>query len=131
MKRPSIILIVATLLAAALGSVSQANAKPYVANGFVVDGDARYEILGSSSGTCAADKFLVGTNDGLQQVAMLKELPKVEGFVGYGLVNWKCGSNGGYSHTQCPSTVDHLWVSRKLGTFFLVFCLGAPVGVSH
>ena len=58
-------------------------------------------------------------------------MSKVEGFVGYGLVNWKCGSNGGYSHTQCPTTSENLWVSRKLGVFFVLVCLGDPVGIGH
>lgn len=124
-------LIAAVIIAASLGSVVEANAKIYVDGGFVADGDARYEILATSSTTCAADKFVVGTNDGLIQVDKFKDLSKVEGFVGKGLVNWKCGSNGGYSHTQCPATVNNLWVSRKLGTFFVLFCLGTPVGISH
>ena len=124
-------LIVAAIIAASLGSVGEASAKVYVDGGFVADADARYEILATTSTMCAADKFVVGTNDGLVQVDKFKDLSKVEGFVGFGLVNWKCGSNGGYSHTQCPKAADNLWVSRKLGTFFLLFCLGDPVGVGH
>ena len=124
-------LIAAVIIAASFGSVVEASAKVYVDGGFVADGDARYEILNTTSTMCAADKFVVGTDDGLIQVNKFKDLPKVEGFVGKGLVNWKCGSNGGYSHTQCPETVDNLWVSRKLGTFFVLFCLGSPVGIGH
>ena len=124
-------LIIAAIIAASLGSVGEASAKVYVDGGVVADGDARYEILATTSTMCAADKFVVGTNDGLVQVDKFKDLSKVEGFVGFGLVNWKCGSNGGYSHTQCPKAADNLWVSRKLGTFFLLFRLGDPVGVGH
>ena len=131
MKSQKSLIAAAILVAAAFGSVGQASAKPYVDGGFVADSDARYEILATTSSTCAADNFVVGTNDGLLQVDKFKDLPKVEGFVGHGLVNWKCGSNGGYSHTQCPAASDNLWVSRKLGVYFVLFCLGDPVGVSH
>lgn len=131
MKRQKNLIAAVIIVAASLGSVVEASAKIYVDGGFVADGDARYEILATTSTVCAADKFVVGTNDGLVQVDKFKDMSRVEGFVGKGLVNWKCGSNGGFSHTQCPASVDNLWVSRKLGTFFLLFCLGTPVGISH
>ncbi|MGA9603491.1 MAG: hypothetical protein WBQ82_05175 [Methyloceanibacter sp.] len=117
------------MLFAGVGLAGEASAKIYVDNGSLVDGDTRHEILKTSPNTCASDKLEFGTNDGLVQVGKFKEMPKVEGFITH-QINWRCG-NGGYSHTECPLEADKMWVSRKLGTYFVLFCVGNTVGVGH
>jgi hypothetical protein len=58
------------------------------------------------------------------QVDKLKDFGEIHGFISQ-QVNWKCG-NGGYSHKKCPGS-DRMWVSRKLGDFFVLFCLGGKI----
>ena len=113
---------------AGLAFPGQANAKIFVDNGWVVDGDVRHEILTTYSSSCNWDKLEFGTNGGLVQVGKFKEMPEVEGFISQ-QVNWQCG-NGGYSHKKCPGS-DTMWVTRKLGTQFVLFCLGKTVGTGH
>jgi hypothetical protein len=121
--------LAAAMLLAGVGLAGQASAKIYVDNGTLIDGDARHEILRTYSNTCASDKLQFGTNDGLVQVDKFKEMPKVEGFITH-QIDWQCG-NGGYSHATCPIDADKMWVSRKLGTYFVLFCIGNTVGVGH
>ena len=67
MNRKNSLIAAAILVAAGLCSVGQASAKAYIDGGFVADGVERYENLSTTSTTCAADNFVVGTNDGLVQ----------------------------------------------------------------
>ena len=122
-------LLAAAMLFASLGLAGQASAKIFVDNGWVVDGEVKHDILTTYSSNCASDKLEFGTNDGLVQVGKFKEMPKVEGFITH-QINWRCG-DGGYSHTNCAAGADKMWVSRKLGTQFVLFCLGQTVGVGH
>jgi hypothetical protein len=116
---------------AAIGLFAEANAKSakiYVDDGWVVDGDVKHEIKTVTTGSCNSYNLQFGTNAGLIQVDMFKEMPEVYGFISQ-QVNWSCGG-ADYNHTKCPGS-EKLWVSRKLGAQFVLFCLGQTVGFGH
>ena len=110
------------------GEASAKSAKVFVDNGWVVDGDAKYELTSTYSNICNSNKLEFGTNEGIIQVDKFKDMDHVHGYLPWHM-NWTCG-NGGISHTKC-SLGSEMWVSRKLGPQFFLFCLGDSVGTGH
>jgi hypothetical protein len=98
---------------------------PHVKGNSVVWGDGSYEIINTYSGMCPSDELRFGTNDGLVKVPRFTDMSKVEEFISQ-QVNSKCGGQD-YAHYKCKGS-SHMWVSRKAGLYYALYCLGDPVG---